>query len=126
MDGRCPHCPAPPDVACYCVTSGARRGCAKVDPSSPAYDPRYLPILVRWSRGEFGPTCGGSATSSPALVPVAKNLGRLKLVKACDHRSTTTKCGCGGMATCAIGKGKGDGLVSLRECLACVADQPVG
>lgn len=50
--------------------------------------------------------------------PVGESVAALKLVRACPHRSRDEGCGCNGHR-CALGKGRA-GLVTHRDCLACV------
>jgi hypothetical protein len=61
----------------------------------------------------------GEPSTSPALPSVAESLSVLQQMKACPHRTAETTCGCGGVATCTLGKGKG-GLVSHADCFACL------
>lgn len=61
-----------------------------------------------------------AALAGPPLIPLAENLRRHAAVKRCPSRICRIDLGCG-MATCALGKGR-TGLVSLNDCLACVAE----
>lgn len=46
----------------------------------------------------------------------------LKQMHDCPHRTKQTGCGCGGLATCTLGKGRG-GLVNHHDCIACLKAQ---
>jgi hypothetical protein len=50
-----------------------------------------------------------------------QSLDRLAIVKQCEHRTQQDHCGCSGIATCALGKGR-NGQVSIQECMECVAE----
>jgi hypothetical protein len=128
---RCPACPVPPDRdcrhddvspnACRLVVREAGR---RDTPGRGFWTDRVLAASGLESRT--------LATESRVRVirePPARNrptarqsLDRLAIVKQCEHRSPQTNCGCGGLATCGLGKGRG-GLVNVDECLSCVAEK---
>ncbi len=64
-----------------------------------------------------GTTEGEAATPPPSL---ASDLAELARVRACPHLERRTDCGCG-VNRCRAGRGpRGDGLVTLDDCRACV------
>lgn len=84
--------------------------------------PRFCTLAAGGHAGYIALLCGDSpppAAPGRTTIPVAESLRRQRLARACEHR-TAPQCGCAGMATCLLGKGKG-GQVSLSECVACVA-----
>lgn len=106
---------------CHALASGHRRFCDLVTKGVPGYrelvrrrtlDEPSRPAMARSSV---------AAAAMPTRPSAAESKRRLTLVKGCPHFEKATNCGCG-VNRCLIGKGrKGDGLVSLTECLECVS-----
>lgn len=116
MPDRCRNCPVPAGSPCHALTAPAPRLCAKVDPGSGAYDPRYAAVVVRMSAGP-----DGAVEPPPASrLAAGESLRRIKLARACEHRTESVPCGCSGLARCMLGKGR-EGIVSLSECVDCLA-----
>lgn len=83
------------------------------DPVQPAYNPSYIGLVIRLASGLPDP-------QTPGPVPLSTSLNLLARMRSCPHRSPRTDCGCGGLATCALEKGK-DGLVNYRDCQDCLS-----
>jgi len=113
---RCDHCPVVAGRKCLGETPKFASFCAWAESGDPV---KLAHIVNRSALAEGRPT-SRTPRPTPPRVPVAESLRRLKLARECPHR-TDPKCGCAGMATCLLGKGR-DGQVSLSQCVACVAD----
>jgi hypothetical protein len=61
--------------------------------------------------------------ASRSLIPFEQSLDLLKRMKECPYRTDETGCGCGGMAKCALGKGR-EGLVNHLDCFTCLGYTP--
>lgn len=113
--------PDEPCAACPRVARGLPSPCLAMD----VRNPRYCMHAASGHKGYVALLSGDSLPPAPAYVattiPVSESTRRLKLARACEHR-TDPKCGCAGIATCLLGKGRA-GQVSLSECLQCVVGQ---
>src|SRR5262245_10826916 len=107
---RCAHCPAPEGRPCLAQVARHPRWCQLIDPASSIYDPRYRATLEAYP---------DVPEPEPAPMPVAESLDLLEEMKLCPNRTPETECGCGGLARCALGKGR-DGLVNHADCFACL------
>lgn len=127
LDG-CDHDPFHdhPTIRGAALVTGHRRWCELMDPGHPDYNPRMREVYIRTTYHLAGmdppptpatPESGGRV--GRIVIPVAESLRRIALARACESR-TAAKCGCAGLATCLLGKGR-DGVVSLSECVECVA-----
>lgn len=113
MMAKCPHCPlAAEDRPCLAQVARHPRYCQFMDPESPIHDERYRAMLAAYP----GPP---PIMDEPARPPVTESLILLERMKGCEHRTTETECGCGGLARCALGKGR-EGLVNHADCFACL------
>lgn len=62
----------------------------------------------------------GAQVAPPDPHALARQLVNLRRVKACPYFEPRSDCGCG-VNACRVNKGpKGDGLVVLADCLACL------
>jgi hypothetical protein len=108
---KCHHCPlANEQRECLAVISRNSRYCSFMDPASSLYRPAYRAVLLAHPE----------VPAQPERPSVAESLRMVEAMKACPHRTAETGCGCGGMARCALGKGRGDGLVNHADCFACL------
>jgi hypothetical protein len=132
---RCPACPVPPGIdcrhddvspnACRLVVREAGRRDGVV--GGFWTDKVLLASAVHAT--ERQPRNNREATRMQLVVRVERprptarqSLDRLAIVKQCEHRTLQGHCGCSGVATCALGKGRG-GQVSIQECMECVAEK---
>lgn len=111
--------PDAPCAACPRVARGLSMPCQAMTTKHA----RYCTLAAEGKQGYIALLCDElppePVQSAPvSTIPVAESLRRQRLARECEHR-TDPKCGCAGMATCLIGKGK-DGQVSLAECVECV------
>jgi hypothetical protein len=77
----------------------------------------FITLLLAWQPMEV--VEARPETAAATRPSVAESLSVLERMKACPHRTDETGCGCGGMARCALGKGR-DGLVNHADCFACL------
>lgn len=86
----------------------------------------YTEQILAW---QPPPEEGVTHSAAPIWVvtrpSVAQSLSTLDRMKACPHRTNDTGCGCGGLACCALGKGR-DGLVNHADCFACLQELGAG
>jgi len=110
---RCRRCPVAPGSSC--AGTSIARLCELVDPSHPDFNPSYLRLL-------------GGDVASPSIVDAPspsrrrgldETLALLRAMKGCPLRIERTDCGCGGLATCTIGKGRA-GVVHSGDCFDCL------
>jgi hypothetical protein len=142
---RCPACPVPPDRDCRAadVSPNAcrlvvREAGRRDTPGRGYWTDRVLMasgvgtdnLTDRPGIAGLLNTRGGWSDKRPtsAVVRVERprptarqSLDRLAIVKQCEHRTQQDHCGCSGIATCALGKGR-NGQVSIQECMECVAE----
>ncbi len=112
---RCPNCPTAPGL--HCAGTDVPRLCELVDPDHPAYNPAYLPLLTP---GALVPGDDPRSKSpSPDLPNAAEMRSILNQMYACPYRESETDCGCGGLAHCGQGRGRG-GLVNHHDCISCL------
>lgn len=108
-DEPCAACPRPArglPMPCRAMTTGHARFCTLAAEGHPGYVALLCDAVP-------------SAPQAPARTPAPESLRRIRLARECPHRADP-RCGCEGMATCLLGKGR-DGQVSLSECVDCVA-----
>lgn len=87
-------------------------------------DWRSIDAILTWQPGGEPAVTQVPVSPTPPIRPsVAESLSVLERMRACPHRTAEASCGCGGMATCALGKGR-DGLASHRDCFACLRSAP--
>lgn len=123
MTGPCRLCPfSGGDVLCAAIRTGHARFCEAIDPEGANPNPALMEGLIRLSLELAGKEYVAPPMAHPAAatVPVAESLRLLKIARACEHRDTAIPCGCSGLAICRLGKGR-DGVVSLAQCVQCVA-----
>ena len=101
---RCPHCPA--EEGARCKGQEIRRLCELVDPTSAAYNPAYVSLLVQ-------------AADAGERPSARETLALLRRMNACPDRFAETTCGCAGLARCARGQGRA-GLVNHLDCFQCL------
>jgi len=105
MNEHCPGCPFPEGVFCYALQGI----CDRIH--EPEIRRKFLENLA-------------SPDDSPVIEDerpsMAETIRLLSLMHACPERTPETDCGCGGMATCRLGKGR-DGLVNHHDCIACLS-----
>lgn len=120
MPAKCVGCPfAGRPETCHAQASGVARYCDLIARGRDDYRELVRRRTLADPGGEGRVAMQADRPPSVA-TPVAESLRRLRLARACENR-TAPQCGCAGMATCRLGKGR-DGQVSLSECVACVVE----
>jgi hypothetical protein len=114
---RCRHCPAAPGSPC--AGASIARLCELVDASHPDFNPAYLRLLD----GDAASPSIVDPPSPPRRRGLAETLALLRAMKGCSRRIERTDCGCGGLATCTLGKGRA-GIVHSGDCFDCLDASP--
>lgn len=111
MKPHCCHCPV--DAGLPCLAAEDPEAFGYWCPLAEAGEPIHLKMIV-----------GRSAIATPATSrrPARESIALVERMKACPHWIPETECGCGGLARCALGRGR-DGLVNHHDCFACLQSQ---
>jgi hypothetical protein len=80
----------------------------------------FIPNVLAWQPPAVeGITYTAEAPAVAHRPTVAASLDTLAEMKRCPERTPEAGCGCGGLARCALGKGR-EGLVNHADCFACL------
>jgi hypothetical protein len=102
MNVRCARCPVADGIRCGGLD--VPRFCELIDPSCPHFNPGYRDVIVRESH-----RCA-------ERYPTALSVRLVRLMNACEFRSTDPTCGCTG-GRCGLRAGVAVGHLDCFECI---------
>jgi hypothetical protein len=111
---RCAHCPVESGLPCKGLQ--VRRLCELSNPDHADFNPSYRSLLVQLARTDASRAQPERSGESPDLAESLRLIGQLR---SCPHRTARADCGCAGVASCALGRGR-DGLVNHHDCFNCL------